>query len=231
MTEELLNKIHGHAYWRVVIRPSDFSATRVPSLGRCEEIIRASQVVLRGWDYPHIDRIQAGDDWIDSACDWDGGPHYEYWRFHQSGQFVHHFNCVEEFHRLPRTPSPSRYLLVLNALYTVTEVFEFAARLARHDVLGRAVQIRIELHGMKDRELTFQDVFRAAVFGQFKPYVSGIDVVKYEAMTPVPTLLGTVQDAALDAAIAIFERFNWLSPSRPPLAEEQKKFVERRLGV
>lgn len=224
---ELLDKIHSVAYWRVVIRPAEFDTRRIPSLGQCKEIVEASQVVLRGWDYPHLEEVRTGgDDWIESGCDWEG-RHLEYWRFHTSAQFAHQFSAIEEFHRLTRTPAPERYMIVPNMLYTVTEIFEFAARLARHDILRPTAHVSIQLHGMRDRELTYQDLMRSMGFG---PYVCSRDEITYETDASDAQLLGRAAELAIDATIALYERFEWFSPSRAPLVEEQRKFLERRLG-
>lgn len=227
--KQLLDKIHSRAYWRVLIRPSEFDSGRIPSLGQCKEIVEKSHVLLRGWDYPHFEDkdIRPGDEWIELGCDWEG-RHLEFWRFYQSGQFVHHFTAIEEFHQLTRTPAPQRYMLVLNVLYTVTEIFEFAARLARHGVLRPGGEVSIRLHDMRDRELTHQDLRRSLGFG---PYVSKLEQIGYEATPIQERLLGAAPELAIDAANAIFERFEWFNPPRDVLVEEQRKFLERRLGV
>lgn len=227
MVQDLLDKIHSKAYWRVVIRPAEFNAKRIPSLGRCKELVEASRVLLRGWDYPHLNDIQAGQDWIESGYA-EQGSHSEYWRFYRSGQFVHHFAAVEEFDNLTRTRAPERYMLVPNVLYTVTEIFEFAARLARHGVLRPAAEVSIELRGMRNRELTFQDLGRSIGFG---PFTAQVAEISYETQASQAQLLGTAAELALDAAIAIFEQFRWFDPPRHMLAEDQRKFLERRLGV
>ncbi len=225
---ELLDRIHGTAYWRVTIRPSEFDPSRVPTLGQCKDIVEASQVVLRGWDYPHIEEITSGgSDWIESQCHWEG-RHLEYWRFYMSAQFAHHFTLIEDFHRLTRSPAPERYMLVLNALYTVTEVFEFAARLAHHGVLRPAADLSIRIHGTQGRELTYQDLFHSVGFG---PYVCRQSDIRYETQASEAQLLGQAANLAVDAAIAIFEAFQWFNPPKAQLIEEQAKLLERRLGV
>ncbi len=224
----LLDKIHQHAYWRVVIRPTQFNPREITSLGTCERIVRSSQVVLRGWDYPWVEKIQVGQDWIESYCDSDIVSRYESWRFFLSGQFVHHFTVDEEFHGLNWTPSPDRYLSVLNCLYTVTEIFEFAARLAQHGILRPAAEVSIRLYGMQNRQLTHERLEQAMVFGG---YFSRMDEIAHDVAIPASQLLGSTADLALDGATAIFERFGWLNPPRDQLTEEQRKLLERRLGV
>ncbi len=226
--EALLKKIHQHAYWRVLLRPGEFDQKRVPSLGRCKEIVTSSQVVLRGCEYPVADEVMIGQDWIESSCDWDGGPHYEYWRLFQSGQFVHHFSCAEEFHALPWTPSPKRYLLVFNTLYTVTEIYEFAGRLAAQGVLRPSADIIVQLWGMQGRELTTQHPFE---WPRLRGRISSMEMIEHHVTVAAASLVGSATELGLDAATAIFEHFGWLNPPRDSLEEQQKKLLERRLGV
>jgi hypothetical protein len=123
-------------------------------------------------------------------------------------------------------------LAVLNTLYTVTEIFEFAARVAKQGRSGSATEISVELHGMKDRTLALEDMFRnISVLGGSRHRMSSLDVITHRVELPVTNLLSNTSEDALNAAIAIYERFGWLNPSRQILAEDQKKFLERRLGV
>jgi len=231
--EERLKKIQSKGYWRVNIRPTRFEQARIPTLAKCREIVRNSVVQLRGWDYPHLDPKETtnGEDWVESGCDFQGL--IEYWRFYQSGQFVHHFAHREDYEldskTLQRlsvsTPSSRRYLSILSSLYRVTEIFEFAARLASKDVLSPAAEISIKLTGTEGRQLFFwepgRDLRRA--------YICRIREIPWSKTFPVHDLLAQANEFALDTTVAIFERFNWMEVPRGMFSEEQKKFLERRL--
>ncbi len=144
MTNELIGKIKSRGYWRIVIRPQKFNKHLIPSLDQCLQYIAASKVSLRGWDYPHVDRegYANGIDWVESATDWM--DILEYWRFYQSGQFANIFNCredwvdlnQEQFMRLVNKPFPDGVLGVVATIYRLTEIYEFAARLASGSGLG-----------------------------------------------------------------------------------------------
>jgi hypothetical protein len=230
---DLLSKIHQDGYWRTLIRPTEFKANRIPTLGRCKEIVQKSVVSLRGWDYPFYqeNKLELGQDWIASSCDWEQGKHFEYWRFYQSGQFIHQFNFWEEADPLSRVPAPSKYLLVLNTLFTITEIFEFGARLARQEVLGSQAEFIIELHGLKGRELTYENRIGPILFGGGNKFISTQDVLEFKIQVAVNHLLGSPRALALDSAVSIFDHFGWFNPPRDMLAQEQAKFLERRLGV
>jgi len=219
----LLDKIHANGYWRVNIRPTRFEENRIPSLSECRRIVEASRVVLRGWDYPHVrpERIVNGNDWIESSVDWQHG-HIEYWRLFQSGQFVHHSAMREDYEETSRA---KHGLDFLNTLYTITEIFEFSARIAAQTVLTPEAIIEFELHGTADRRIFSWDPGRYFSMD----YVCRIEAISHSDQWPDEVLLGRAAELALDATVYVLERFNWTEVPRGLLAEEQRKFLGRRM--
>lgn len=231
--QERLSLIHETGYWRIVIRPSVFDADRIPTHTQCWKVVEQANVRLRGWDYPHVDSSErvTEHDWIQSGSAFGGQA--ELWRFFQSGQFVHHRSCEED--REPpafgmRTLSPKvrerrLRLDALGALYTVTEVYEFARNLAYGEVLEPVSHITIELHGAAGRTLILPDDFRRG--GRSLTSTAGVVSSEFTVLPVV--LLATASELALDAAIHIFEQFGWHDPPRDLLAEEQRRLLEHRL--
>src|SRR5438477_12026082 len=80
-----------HPHWRVNMRPLPFEPERIPSLSAGFELIQSTKLSLRGWDYPHLSHKPhqrgTGKSWIAAWSDFMN--HVEYWRFYQSGQFLH----------------------------------------------------------------------------------------------------------------------------------------------
>src|SRR6516165_3715752 len=69
---------------------------------KCRQLIEESKVYFRGWDYPHLPRygngLINGVDWLEASTESTVMiPTFEYWRFYQSGQFAHLFNCGEDW--------------------------------------------------------------------------------------------------------------------------------------
>lgn len=229
---KIVEKIKSRGYWQVVIRPLQYEKEKISDLSQCLQLVKDSKVKLRGWDYPHISNREPpynGIDYVEGTVDWD--IHKEFWRMFQSGQFVHLFGCWEDwfdeevpfigyskFHHL----KPRTVLGVIMTLYTVTEIYEFAARLAQKNLFENSVFLSINLKGMKNRKLTCFDVGRRF----FVDYVSHIEDIGREKEVPIETLLGKGHEIALDETIEIFKRFNWASPSRDILKEDQTKFLE-----
>jgi hypothetical protein len=224
--------IHETGYWRVVTHPSVFEPARIARLSDAWRIVEDARVSQRGWDYPFIDRANKHfeDDWVQCGIALDN--FIELWRFYQSGQFVHEFAVTEDREDRwsldgTREPSPvvkgPRTLSFLNLLYTFCEVLEFARRLAHRQVLAPAAGISVELHGMKGRRLTSPQYRRLS-----GNYVSNSETICWRETIQVAVLIATAPRIAIDATVAVLERFNWMDPPRRVLEEEQWRFYEKR---
>lgn len=235
MESDLVAKIKSRGYWRVVIRPTEFNKQLIPSLAECSRLLYEAKVSLRGWDYPHIDRDGPtnGLDWVE--CSTDALEIYEYWRFYQSGQFAHLFNCREDWVAPPqlgvvswkKLPPSSAVLSILSTLYRITEIYEFAARLASKKVIPYRLSVEIELHGMKDRTLVLTDPMRAPLL---ELYTCKVDSLPQPArVVSTAELLERSSEFALESIIWFFERFNWRDIPTDILRNDQRKLLERRL--
>jgi len=233
MKTNALTKITSRGYWKVVIRPSVFKQDRIENLRICEELVRDCQVVLRGWDYPHYREIHSGRDFIWSETDWQ--IHKEFWRFYQSAQFVNYFGCEEDWWSESKLASsnmkeyrPGEALEIICTLFRLTEIYEFASRLAQRDAFGKEVALIVELRGMNNRRLI--------AIGRilFSPdYICREEHLRYEESYSVQELIAKKSELALENALWLFERFDWRhvrsSETVAILREDQKKLPERRL--
>jgi hypothetical protein len=227
-----LARIRSRGYWRVILHPTEFDQHRIPSLDRCWEVVESARVNLR-WSLvyptdPPEERVQ-GNDWIQSGAEWYGP---ELWRLYQSGQFVHDFAVFEDWVGedgldMPQNGTsikPVRTMNTFNALYTLTEMLEFARRLAYREALSPIASITIELHNMQDRQLVpSKGQMR---FGVYKAYDTKISWTK---ILPSAELIANASELALDATMHIFQRFNWHQPPRHLFAQEQRRLYERQI--
>ena len=168
---DILDDIRGGPHWKVVIRPQSFEQERIPTLDACLTAVEDSQVWLRGWSYPYLgENLERGKDWI-ASCVEAFEERREYWRFFQSGLFVHYFSFwedrpswrseAEERYRKWGLAadgfSPNGFLDVGNALHTITEIFEFTACLMAAGALGarhEAPVVRLGMYQIRDRALS-----------------------------------------------------------------------------
>ncbi len=220
---ELLNKIRSRGHWKVVIRPMTFVETRISSIASLRPIIEQTSVQLRGWDFPHIDpeaQIEIHESWIQQASEWF--EFLEIWRLYQSGQFVDIVAIPSDWYDQsshgPRDWQVGTRLLIGDSLFTLTEIFEFASRLALTEAGDDPVYIDITLAGLTGRELFVGDPGRMPLIsGRYKTEMSEF---KRKLETPRSELLASARDLALTEALELFSHFGW-NTTRDHLREWQ----------
>lgn len=226
---EILDKIRSRGYWKVVIRPTRYEDDRL-TLDECRQAVVDNVVFFRGWDYPHTNRsdIVAGETWVQHTTDWS---HYvEWWRMTQSGQFVHLFGIQEDWEPEALVAGyadtdPGDALSVLNALFAITEIFEFASRLATSTVLEDEAYVEISLTGLEGRTLIMLDPGRI-LSGR---YTCAVNELTQNWTLTTEELLGGSRELALDYAGWLFNRFNWQNVPLEVFEGDQEKLIEGRL--
>ncbi len=233
-----------YPYWRVNIRPNDYQEQLIPNLGKCLEIIEKTKLSLRGWDYPHLSNRETersfGKNWVGSWSNFMG--HCEYWRFYQSGQFLHLFAVRETTdpawkQKLERDMKAHLsymdninwedipgFISIVNFIYSMTEIFEFAARLSQTEIHTGLVNINVELRGIEGFVLS-ADWERAwhSYHSASEENLGNTWSIRSDALVANST------DYALTAIVWFFERFGWLSPSVEVLRRDQENFLKGRI--
>jgi hypothetical protein len=241
--EKLINKIKKNGYWKVIIRPVDFKEDRITDKDTASKIIEDSQIVFRGWDYPHVDSskgiIRSGPDSVASFCDWKDGGQFEFWKLYLNGQFVHYFSMKEDYRideedksNILKSFSFSKpdqkidiFFSIINVLYTITEIFFFAANLAKLADYKKETEINIEIGNVKGRALFF--------WGQPFRFLSNIYTCEYEPINEkrivsTEDLISNTAELALDLTISILKEFNWKKANKNIFREDQIKLIEKR---
>lgn len=238
--KELIKKVKQKGFWRINIKPTEFIEQRLSTIEDCVDTINTCKVVLRGWDYPHIDKTGvnvSGNDSIESSCDWEEGGHFEYWRLYQSGQFVHYFSMREDYvideEQLKKIQfnyhtSAKKFLSIISTLFSITEIFEFAQRLMEKGVMGDEVEIVIELGDIEGRQLFFWDSFSRHLSQNYICAFRDENII-VKRVVKKEELLSGGKEMALDACMEVFKKFGWLKVLKQAFVEDQKKFLERRL--
>ncbi len=220
MTLDIIEKIKERGYWHIVIRPIGYKKERIASLRQCKEIVQKSTVSLRGWNYPEHGEefISNGLDYVQSIVDWRN--HIEFWRMYQSGQFVNFLALWEE----DWTGIESgKYLEILNTLYSLTEFYEFASRLAEKELFSDGLTIRIDLNKTMNRKLFISAWGRTL----HREYICNIDVLPHKLELSQEEILGKARELALKHTLWIFERFSWSAEHLPKLLkDDQDKFLK-----
>jgi len=231
-------------HWRINFRPDQYQKDLIPNLAWCFEIVQKNKLSLRGWDYPHLSNCDTecgvGNNWVASWSDFRGAS--EYWRFYQSGQFLHLFSVREamepqwkqkmQFHmqnhlsymeKLDWTQVPG-FISILNFIYCITEVFEFASRLCQGEVYKGALNIDIRITGIKGYVL-------AAEWNRawYSYYAASEDRLGRSWTYQTDVLVAESSDKAIEAILWFFERFGWLSPSEEVIRRDQENFLKGQI--
>lgn len=230
-------------YWKVTIRPDLYEEELIPSRSECLRLVEKTRVRLRGWDFPAgtsgESPIVQGGTWIGTSCQFMST--IEFWRFYQSGQFVH-WSAVREvtesqWHdKLQQTARRNLshgqdidsnavpgFISIINLLYNVTEIFEFAARIVQAGIYKGDVSVRIELHDVENFVL-------AADFNRMlrRRYVATENNLVKTWTVKSDELVANSADYSLKAAAWFFESFGWMEPDMDGLKKDQEAFLEGR---
>lgn len=241
--KKLIEKIKEKGYWKVIIRPTKFMENRISNKDEAAKIIQESKIVFRGWDYPHIDHregiVRSGSDSVSSFCDWPEGGHFEFWKFYLNGQFVHYFSMREDYEMSEEEKEKirgsfpfskldkeaDRFLSIISALYSITEIHFFAANLAKLGNFSKETEMVIELGNVEGRVLFFWgEPFRHL----FQAYTCRYQPIVEKRTFLTKDLMSDPANLALDFTIDIFKEFNWKNANKNVFVEDQKKLIERR---
>jgi len=236
-----LTKIKSRGYWQVNFYPSQIQENLVESVIKAEELIQASSIQFRGWDYPHFPTqskdnqgVYVGEnDCVEGWIDWE--IFKEVWRFYTNGQFTHVFGMREDWWEEHswlneddplKKIKPGETLEIISAVYTLTEIYAFLSNLAQNLQVDQ-VTVEISLVGTKNRKLHLSDFRRAPLFANYPCMLDKVNLPK--KIYKKDDLISNYVDLAFDQIIYLFQRFNWKNPNIPVIKEDQKKLIERRI--
>ena len=231
---ELLDKLQSRGHWYVAIRPVMFVEERVPNLLDLPRILERTSVHLRGWDFPHIDtrnEMQRQPDHVEQLFEWD--MYLEAFRFFKSGQFIHFSGMTADWldqSALSKAPDgwqPGQTLRVPSAVFKLTEIFEFAARLAITDAGGEAMNIEIGVRNIAGRVLSMKSQNRLG-FGREQR--ADAAEYPYEILLETKDLVSSPRSHALNPATELFRLFGW-DPSPEVLKGIQDELYSFRRGT
>lgn len=233
--KEILEKIKSKGYWEIEIKPTKYVENKL-TIEDCQKLVKEYKVSLRGWDYPavrdKIDEFFRGQNCAEGLADYN--RHIEIWRLYQSTQFVHYLNFWEDWienvqwrygFTLEKETSSRNVKEVLMTLYTVTEIFEFASRLASKGIFEKELKISIKLHGTAERSLVLSPNSLAMLYKDYKCMKNPIWISR---QVSTDHLMANSANLSMDATVEIFKDFNWnIQPdSIESLKKDQEKFLK-----
>lgn len=206
---EVLDYISERGHWDASVRAIPYSAERV-AYARLRSSVEDSAVRLRGWPVPFVDYQQGflgGEYWIGQDIPLRGVPHVEAWRMCSSGQFMQRRVIATEMRSSgelsPSLPGAEGSIAVWDILYYVSEVIEFASRMATTDAGSDEMQVVCTLHGMRNRQLISGDWNRELDDN----YLSPSDHITSRRAHSKSELLGNHRGLAIRTAQELLQRF------------------------
>jgi len=224
---DVTRRIRTAGYWDVAIHPKTFVPDRVrfPEL---RQIIENAVVEVRGWDFPHIDRNNPPTnhiDFIEQESEWQ--YHAERWRFYQSGQFTLLRALAYDWRdRSQVWPQEEGWrsgsqLGIGDTLFTLFEIYEFAAHLSNTVAGETEMRVRASLSGLRGRVLVVDDPHR---WGFHDPGRATIEAFTFDRVLTQTELMASPDTLATASAQDLFARFgrdvtadflrDWLSKLR-----------------
>jgi hypothetical protein len=212
-----LEKIKQRGYWRITIRPATHLPKRIAKLTDLRAIIDENTVSFRGWSFPHVGKraiegkepVEIYDGYIEGSSSWEA--FIESFRFYQSGQFIDYRafadDWQEERKQLSRDTNdpPGSRFSVGEAVYQLTEIYEFAARLSKSPAGDDRMECEVRIENLKGRRLT--------VDGRWMPFIAdhiaAASQFERKDMLARPDLLGRASELAIDVAMDLFQLFGW----------------------
>ena len=167
-TSELKDRIESAAYLRIEISPVRHIADRLQTNDALDKAISASNVSLRGWPFPRFPDSEAQRAYSANfvECWTEFQEILELWRFYKSAQFAGLFRCRElgqdwqvklrDFAEVDEAGA-SGYLSHKGLIFSVTEAYELASRLAKDLQLTDGVRVHFALNNANGYALSSGD--------------------------------------------------------------------------
>lgn len=231
--DEIVKKIKSKGYWVVNIHPDIYVEQKIEKRN-LKEIIQKATVRLSGWSFPYssdrVDEPHATLNGIETYIDWDFG--LEFWRLTQSANFLQLRAIKEDWTEYSEYDNiwshgdelkGKKLLGILNTLFTLTEIFEFARRLITQNIFNETIVIEIKLNKLNNRVL-FVDSRRRVPFSWDR--MSHVDDWTWKKSYAVTEFLNNSSKYALDAFQDLVYLFNWEQPPIDSLKNDQEKFLQ-----
>lgn len=235
MKTQVLDTIKSRGHWRVNFQPLTASR-KLKSQTDCRDVVQRNSLELRGWNYPHIPRDTDSDGGLrlerghcEATTDWSKAK--EFWRMYPSGQFIHYVALREDWEAVEsqdqRETKQCERLGFVGAIYQLTEVYEFAARLTRdrEAIYADGVRIAWSLRHTAGRILWLEEPMGLPFMHTYRCRQEQVDFGDRE-FSPAQ-LLQSSKDAACEAIVYLFQNFGWSTPNTETIQSYQDRLLRR----
>lgn len=222
-SEVFPEKAQKGGHWDLVAMPNTYAKERVPTIATLAEALGASEVSLRGWNFPHTNPRDARNftQGRQSFTAWPERSYYEALRAYMSGLFFWRASYWDDS---PIFGGPAKVLSWVDMIYQITEFFIFLSRYYARIVEDATLSVTIRLTDTNGRVL----ISRGNAGPLFGGYVCSEPEIEIEGMYSVSQLRASPEDVARPVVRRAFEIFQWTGVRDDLIRERQRQLIERR---
>ncbi len=210
-------------FWEIIAYPSTYQPELIPSPVEAGTILSNAVVLIRGWDFPHVDSHGNSSNFSKGKQSFtisDIVQVQEAWRIYKSGLFIWKNYFREDLRDFEE--EQKKVLFFVSTIYSVTEFMLFFKRVYSGTLNIDTLHIKITLNGCKDRML-----------GEGQPGLLSRNYICNEEQITIDKDIRTIDLRASFESVArlfireIFMLFNWDDPVESMLENWQKKLLEQ----
>lgn len=217
--EAVISEIQSRGYWSLILHPTTFQDGRIPQKDLLTTVRKSSVGSRKNWGpFPWLTDNQTimGEKWAGGIGKHD--LNLQAWQLYQSGQFRAVAGLFWDWRDISRIlPANPNWSLMQDmpigqSIVHISYMFEFASRLLMHlEPLGvEDVDLALTFRNIIGRHLIVDDPRRMPFFSQ--QYSAPVEEVPFKKIIPVPVLIATWQDIAIECSADFFSHFGWNPP-------------------
>lgn len=211
-------------FWQLQVRLDSYRRERIPDKVTLWKALVESQVSLRGWSFPQIDRQNQsnfgnGRQSYTNQSIFDKA-YVEAFRAYQSGLFI--WRGAYRENEPSFTNRYGKALSFVNVIYEITEMFVFMKRYYERIASESIVQVTIQMTDIDGRALVATDEALP-----FDPPVSRVPDLRIEKSYRVDVLRASAEELAIKVLEEIFEIFNWNDADANMIRGWQQRLLSR----
>lgn len=206
-----------NGFWETILEPLPDDEGRF-STAALEDALHRAEVSLRGWNYPHVGRQikPTANKGLESVTNSQYG--HEGWILHSSGLFVHRMAMRED-----REPRWHGTLDLINALWSMTEIWEFTKRLYRDEPKTTHVRATVTITGLLGRRLRMDPQYSL-------PMREPADADAFTEMVVISQarLASEASEQALQWSETLFAQMGAIGIDAEVLRQHQERLLKRQ---
>ena len=217
------SKFTHYGGWEIWAYPTTYQKERIPRAQELKKLIESSEVSLRGWNFPHTDKKDAGyfSGGYQSVTTWE--RYHEGYRAYQSGLFAWKRIFPEDLDN-NKDKENRRVLSYVLAIYELTECFLFLKRFYEGQPSVEGVHVKLRMNGLANRSIVSLD----PGFWITEELVSKDPGFLHEESFSIVDLKASANGIACRIIQRIFLIFGWDDITEKAIDEWQQKLLSRR---